>query len=225
MNIAILDFDNTLYQGYSRYELGIAMEHAGMIHKGFQNEIEDLQRKYDDGQISYNEKFDQDKAIFSKYYNGVNQVETEKFLRDDFEFESLMMPWAKPAIEMLHNHDYIVVVVSGCWDFIIEFAQEILDFDTFFASSFEVKEGYITENYNRILDSKTKKVYSTELLKDAEKSVGIGDSTADLVFLEMVDTGLLYEPRTDAVNAVTSERVVLVNGMDVLEKLEGVLHS
>lgn len=219
MNIAIFDFDQTLSEGYSRYELGYAMEKAGMIKPGLQAEVEALETSYHDGQISYNQKYQDDKKIFSKYYEGINRVEMERFLRDQFNLEERIFPWAKGLISSLQDKQYITIVISGCWDFIIEEAQEILQFDTFFASSFEIKEGLVTANYNRIIDYKMKDYYSSQLLDDAEKSIGLGDSEADLVFLRKVKNGFLFEPAPDALRLSSNDNLKVVNRENVIKEI------
>jgi HAD superfamily phosphoserine phosphatase-like hydrolase len=223
MKLTILDFDNTLSEGFSRYELGYAMEEIGMIKHGLKAEIEELQLQYEEGQISYNTKFDDDKKIFSKYYEGVSKLETERFLRDEFDLESKIFPWSKDLIAKMREEDYLVVVISGCWDFVIEYAQELLEFDSFFATSFKIETGLFTNEYTRIIDHKKKEVYSKQLLTEATKSIGIGDSAADLEYLKLVDHGFLIDPKQDAIDQITTSSIKITNSDNIVQLVEAVL--
>lgn len=209
MNIAILDFDDTLYTGISRYDLGFAMSDAGVIGKDFKKELSELLDKYESGEIDYNTKFAQDKAIFSKYYKDMTRLQASQFLENEFEISKNIKEWAKPLIASLKEKGYLTVVISGAWDFILENAQEELNFDTFFGSEFELDSGKITGEYVQIGDHEFKRTVAARLLQDADDSVGLGDSTADVEFLNIVKHAFIYRP--------TDEARAVVEGLDIIE--------
>lgn len=92
MNIAILDYDNTLSEGYSRYELGFLMEEKGLIEHGLREEIEEVQGNYEQGYIDYNTKFRDDKKIFGRYYEGLKRTDIVRFVREEFDMTKLLFP-------------------------------------------------------------------------------------------------------------------------------------
>lgn len=225
MQIALLDFDYTLFDGYSRYELGYIMEEEGVIAQGFSEEVKALQTAYEDGQLSYNQKFADDKKIFSQYYKGVRRADITKFLHEKFEWDKYFYPHSSKLITNLRDHGYLTVVISGCWDFILEEAESLLDFDTFFSSSFKEKDGLLTEEYATILDFHNKREFSSEILSNATASIGVGDSVADFEYLSLVDHPFLFEPRADAVEAAKGKNYKIVNRENILEQVEEALHS
>lgn len=220
MNIAILDFDYTLYDGFSRYNLGYKMEEEGVIGKGFKKELTELIRKHEDGEIDYNEKFAKDKAIFTKYYKDLAKLDVTRFLDNDFDLEAEMNSWARDAIKLLKDNGYLVVIVSGAWDFILEKAQEILDFDSFFGSQFELDSGKFTGDFVQIGDSDFKTSVTRSLLQGVSHSIGVGDSLADVPFLSLTDTALIYEPSKESAQAIDGKDITVVTRENILENLE-----
>ncbi|WKZ31032.1 MAG: HAD-IB family phosphatase [Candidatus Dojkabacteria bacterium] len=223
MKIAVLDFDYTLFEGYARYELGYLMEEEGIINHGFSDEVKALQTAYEDGQITYNQKFADDKAIFANYFNGIRRADVTKFLHDHFDWDKYFYPHSSKLITTLKEHGYLTVIVSGCWDFILEEAQEMLDFDTFFCSAFKEKEGMLTNEFATILDYQSKREFSGQILAEATHSIGLGDSVADFEFLNLVNHPFLFEPRSDAIEASKGKNYIVVNRGDALEKIGAVL--
>ncbi len=225
MKIAIFDYDNTLSEGYSKYDVGFALEDAGLIKKGFRQEIEKLENDYDDGLFDYNEKFLKDKQIFIKYFNGLKRTDIVRFINDDFDLSKNQYPWAKELINKLHENGFIVVIISGCWDFIIEEAQEILDFDTFYASEFVIRDSKLTKEFVQIMDNNMKRKIVERLLKDSELSIGMGDSTADFEILDRVDHPFLISNNKEAVNASKNKNFTLVNKENAGEVIIELLNS
>lgn len=220
MKIALLDFDYTLFEGYARYELGYIMESEGVIRQGFSDEVKKLQTAYEDGQLSYNQKFDEDKKIFSEYFEGIRRADITKFLHEHFEWDKYFYPHSYKLISRLKENDFLTVVVSGCWDFILEEAQVILDFDTYFSSAFKEKDGLLTKEYSTILDYRSKREFSGEILSNATYSIGVGDSVADFEFLDLVNSPFLFEPRDDAIKAAEGRPYIFANRGDIVEKVE-----
>ncbi len=223
MNLAIFDYDNTLSKGYSKYELGFALEDAGMIQKGFKQEVEELESNYLSGQFNYNEKFLKDKVIFKKYFTGLKRTELIRFIKDDFDLEGLLFDWSKDLISELHKRDFIVVVISGCWDFIIEEAQEILDFDTFYASEFIVKENILTNDFQQIITHEMKNDISKKLLNNVDISIGLGDSISDFEILEKATFPFLITTNQEAIDLSKGKNFVLVNESNAKDEILKVL--
>jgi phosphoserine phosphatase len=223
MDIALLDFDNTLFEGFSRYELGYLMEEHDLIEKGFTKKVKKLQTEYEDGQISYNQKFADDKEIFSHYYSGIKRTDIIEFMRNEFDWDKFLYPNSKRLIRVLKEHRYLTVIISGCWDFILEEAQQMLDFDTFFSSSFMISGGKLTEDFNTVLDYKNKRFFSKKIIEDADNTIGLGDSVADFEFLNIVDHSFLFEPRSDAVDSAKGKGFKLVNRANVVDEVREVL--
>ena len=215
MKIAILDFDNTLYDGFSRYDTAFELEKMGVVAKGLTKEIEDLQEEYESGQITYNQKFADDKKIFTKYYQGLVYADLCKYVNQQFDLEAKLFDFSKELVQTLQDKDYIVVLVSGAWDFILDKAQDVLNVDSYFGTEFSRnKEGFITDGYNQILDFEQKKLITAKLIKDAEQSVGIGDSAADVPILNQTDISILIDPKPDAAEMARIE----VEDLEVLHK-------
>lgn len=223
MRIAIFDYDNTLSEGYSKYELGYALEDAGLIKKGFRADVEKLESDYDAGAYDYNTKFLMDKKIFARYFAGLKRTDIVRFINDDFDLRKAQYPWATSLIEALHEHDFLVVIISGCWDFIIEEAQEILDFDTFYASEFVVKENKLTKEFSQIMDNNNKRDIVKRLLRNSDLSIGMGDSIADFEILERVDHPFLISNNREAVDASKSKGYAIVTKVNAGEKITDLL--
>jgi HAD superfamily phosphoserine phosphatase-like hydrolase len=220
MKIAILDYDNTISDGYSRYELGYAMEREGLIKKGLREEVEELEGRYLNGEITYNQKFSDDKKIFSKYYKGVKRLDIIRFLHQDFDLALMVFPWTEELINMLRDNDYLIVIISGSWDFILEEAQVFLDFDSFFGSEFRIENGELTDQYARIMDHEQKRIATQQILQECEHSIGIGDSAADFVFLDQVDEPFLYAPLTEARNLAKGKGYSIVDEGSILDEVK-----
>ena len=219
MKIAILDYDDTLSTGIMRYQLGIEMEKAGLIAKGFSSEITELQDSYENRKISYNEKFSEDKKIFTRYYTGVKRLDMVRFLEERYGLEKYIKPWAAKLINQLKQLGFLTVIISGSWDFIIEEAQKYLDFDSFFASEMEFADGKFTGRYKRILDYKAKELYSKQTLHGSDFSIGLGDSQADLSFLQHVDKGFLYLPDERVLEASLAQKLTTVNDKNIINSI------
>lgn len=224
MKIAIFDYDDTLSSGVMRYQLGIEMEKAGLIRSGFTLEINELQDDYDNEKISYNEKFAQDKKIFSRYYKDVKRVDIVRFLEEEYDLKQYIKPWAVQLVRSLKEKGFITVVISGSWDFIIEEAQGAIAFDSFFASEMEFVDGGFTGTYSRVIDYRAKETITKQLLKDADHSVGLGDSQADLSFLQHVDKGFLYLPDRRVTETNIGSRLTVVNDNNVISMVTSTLN-
>lgn len=223
MKIALFDYDNTLSSGYTRYELGYAMEDAGLVKKGLKEQILELESNHQNGKIDYNKKFTDDKKIFSKYYKGLKAVEVARFFRDEIKWKEMVFPWAYELIDRLKSNGYFTVLISGSWDFILNEIQEELDIDTYFGTEIEVVEGLFTENYKFIMTNEEKRKVARSLLREAEKSIGLGDSIADLAILEQVKYPFIYEPSREAEEAVKGTNIIIVNQSNVLSEIKKVL--
>lgn len=225
MNIAILDFDYTLYDGFSRYNLGYAMEQEGLIGKGFKKELMELVTKHEEGEIDYNEKFAKDKLIFSKYYKDLAKIDVTRFLEHDFDLSKGLFGWAKGAVKLLKDSGYLVVIVSGTWDFIAEQAQETLNFDSYFGSQFELDSGKFTGEFTQIGDNDFKSSVVKSLLQGADHSIGVGDSLADLDYLSLVSDGLLFEPSKEAADKAQGTEITIVTRENVLKNIEALVRQ
>lgn len=223
MKIAIFDYDNTLSSGYTRYELGYAMEDAGLVKKGLRQEILQLESDHENGKIDYNRKFADDKKIFSKYYKGLKAVEVARFFRDEIKWKEMIFPWAYELLDLLKSKDYFTVLISGSWEFILNEIQEELDIDTYFGTEIEVVEGLFTENYKFIMTNDEKRKVTRSLLREAERSIGLGDSIADLAILEQVNYPFIYQPSREAEEAVKGTNILIVNQSNVISEIQKVL--
>ncbi|GAB4163201.1 MAG: hypothetical protein Fur003_5950 [Candidatus Dojkabacteria bacterium] len=223
MNLAILDFDYTLYQGRSRYELAKAMEEAQVIGKGLTKELDELEQKYLQGEIGYNQMYKDDKAIFAKYYKDLKRTQAMQFLDQELDLSKKMSSWSKDLIKLLEEKGYLTVIVSGSWDFIIEKAQEILGFDSFFASEFVLNEGKFTGEYKHIFDFAKKQTVTKQLIESCDYSIGFGDSVADLVFLRAVDQGFVCNPRQDMLDQMGETDLVIVNDDNIIDLVKEAL--
>lgn len=222
MKYAIFDYDNTLSEGYSKYELGYLLEEEGLIKKGFRSDVDTLEGEYHKGAFDYNEKFIKDKKIFADYFAGLKRTDVSRFIVDNFDFKKFIYPWSEELIKQLHEKGFWVVVITGCWDFIIEEAQVILDFDTFFASQFELEQGKLTKEFFQIMDNETKEAITQDILIDSELSIGIGDSIADFEILKQVDHPFLISNNDEAVKMAEGKDYTVVtheNAMDEILKV------
>lgn len=222
MKIAIFDYDNTLSEGFTRYELGYMMEEQGLIEPGLRNEVEALQQLYEEGDITYNQKFADDKAIFAKYYKSMDYLEVIRFLENEFDLKSRVYSWVSDLFNLLHEKGYIIVVISGSWKFILEEAQKHVEFDTFWGTEFTIDKGVIQEGFDVIMDYEQKEIVAVQLLHKAQHSIGLGDSTADMAFLDKVDHGFMYDPKPDAAKAALESGVTVVDNSDIFQKISAI---
>ncbi len=221
MKAIVTDYDYTLSDKFLTVELLFLLEQKGVI-KGYKNYYMLLREDYDKGKVSYNSFVNKDMSFIKKYLKDVSYLDVLKIIREDFDVEKNLFDWSKEIRKMFPSEEWIFIVISSTMDLCLEEAQEILDFDTYFCSSYEVKDGKFTGEFNRQVKSKEKGDYIKKLSKDLEKVVVIGDAPGDFEMMKCSSSCFLFEPNAHSMNEFKTAGIdcEIVNRKNILSFLE-----
>ena len=220
MNAIITDYDYTLSDKFMTVELLHLLEDLKVTNPGYKQEYSNLIDLYKKDEIEYNEFVSKDMAFIKNYLKGVEYTELLKVLREDFKPEKNLFDWSKEIKKIFNKDDWMFIIVSSTMGICLENVQDILEFDTYLASSYEVKNKVFTGEFSCKVASEEKGQYVAGLKGSFNKTIVIGDAPGDFEMMKFADKAFLFEPKESTLKQVGDLKFEVVDRENVLEELE-----
>ncbi len=220
MNAIITDYDHTLSDKFMTVELLHLLEDLKVTSPGYKKGFSNLIDSYKRDEIGYNEFVSKDMEFIKKYVKGVEYTKLLKVLREDFEPEKNLFSWSKKIRETFNKDEWMFVIVSSTMGVCLENVQDILDFDTYLASSYEVKNGVFTGEFSCQVESEQKGQYVAGLKGSFNKTIVVGDAPGDFKMMKFADKAFLFEPKESTLKQAGDLKFEVVDRENVLDKLE-----
>lgn len=220
MNAIITDYDYTLSDKFMTVELLHLLEELGVTKSGYSKEFNKIKESYFNKEKSYDEFVDADMALIKKYLKGVEYTKFLKVLREDFKPEENLFDWSKNIREIFPKEEWMFIVVSSTIGICLEQLQDVLDFDTYFASSYEVKNKVFTGEFSSQVRGQEKTQFVAGLQGNFEKTIVVGDAPADFGMMKFATSAFLFEPKDSTLKEAKGIDLEVVDRENILEKLK-----
>jgi HAD superfamily phosphoserine phosphatase-like hydrolase len=220
MKIAVFDLDMTISDGYSGADISAEFEKANLIKPGFIAGQAKIREDYFSGKIDYNDVVSPLNKLIEETYKGADFVEIRKFIKEEYQPEKKIYEWVPDLFDYLHKKDYLIAIVSGSFDFYVEALQDILDFDTFYASSYEVEGGLFTGKNNFFVNDVVKATYVKQIA-NGNFTIVVGDSKGDEDMMKVANKAfyLLDKNSRNLSEKPDLEHVEVVTHDDIMQKI------
>lgn len=218
-SIALFDIDNTMYEGFSYFELLEKQVYEGLIDKQiFDNAKASMQKyksKLQDYETTIVELLDIYAAgLREKKYDAVLES-TKEFYRNSTKFFS----YTKPTIEELRNsHD--IALVTGEPQFVAEAVAERFKLESYYCTEYEVQAGKFTGSVKSYLASRHEKHDAIKHLMQGhgvKNSFAFGDSEGDIEMLRAVEHPVCLNSTDGLRDIAEKERWHVPNVQEVTE--------
>ncbi len=220
MKAIITDYDYTLSEKFMTVELLRLLEKLKVTESGYSADYENLRNLYHAGEVNYNDFVKNDMIFIRKYLKGVEHTKVLEVIRQDLKPEANIFTWAKEIRKIFNKEEWMFIVISSTMGSCLEYVQEYLDFDTYLASSYEVKGGVYTGEFSCQVKKEEKANYVKALKPSFEKIVVIGDAPGDFGMLELADHAFLFEPKEKTLVEAEGLNFKVVNRDDILKNLK-----
>jgi len=220
MNAIITDYDYTLSDKFMTVELLTLLEELKISPPGYKKDYADLRKKYNSGAIKYNDFVSEDMGFIKKYLKDVKYTDVLKVLREKFEPEKNLFTWSKEIQNIFNKNDWMFIIVSSSMGICIEQMQDILGFDTYLASSYEVKNSVFTGEFSCKVDGEKKTQYVAGLKSSFEKVIVVGDAPGDFGMMKFADIALLFEPNEETKKELDGDNFEIVDRESILPRLQ-----
>lgn len=188
-SIALFDIDNTMYEGFSYFELLERQVNEGIINKQVFDDAKASMQKYRSKVQDYETTIVKLLDIYAAGLEGKSYDEvlgsTKEFYRNSKKFFS----YTKPTIEELRNsHD--IALVTGEPQFVAEAVAELFGLKSYYCTGYEVQAGKFTGKVKSYLASRHEKHNAIKHLMQghgAKNSFAFGDSEGDIEMLRAVE--------------------------------------
>lgn len=180
MKTAIITVDNLLFESDLTEQFARALVDANKIDRKFLDDKSDIEEEFDDGIISAVEKENQEIELYDRHFKDLPANDLLDFLRQGFDLERGLRPWARELIALLQENGYVVVIRSISPEFILDELQDMIGSDTFFSGS----RSSVQRNLKQAADQ-----------SDAVLVLSNGDGDSEVLALS--NETFLYEPSAE----------------------------
>ena len=220
MKAIITDYDYTLSDKFMTVELLHLLEELKVTKPGYAKDYIELKKQYDDGVVNYNDFVKNDQFFLQKYLKGVEYVDVLRVVRESLNPEKNLFEWSKEIRSIFNEKDWMFIIISSTMGFCIEQLQDELEFDTYLASSYEVKQGVFTGEFSCQVKKEQKAKYVENLKPSFEKIVVVGDAPGDFGMLELADSAFLFEPNEKTLAEKGDLKCKIVDRNNIVDYLE-----
>lgn len=135
------------------------------------------------------------------YYKGMKLKELEEAAKKVFSHSNLLKHLSRDAIEEIEFHrgeGRLLVLLSGCPEFILNVINRFLNFDLAVGSVLEERDGIVTGELRRSPLGPEKATILKEIAQihriNLDSSYGYGNSFRDIYFLELLGNPVAVNP-------------------------------
>ncbi|MBW4062245.1 HAD-IB family hydrolase [Candidatus Saccharibacteria bacterium] len=195
-SVALFDFDNTLYRGFSYFALIEKQVGEGLVRQTVLDEAFELMSKHHDGAIDYETTISQLLDIYAHGLAGKQYTEVYASTREFYTGNPKVFPYAKPVFELLRaTHD--LYLVTGEPLFVAEAIAEIYSLSGYYGTHYQLADGAFTGEVVSYLASRHEKQRAIKHLLDdhaVANSLAFGDSEGDIEMLSSVAHPICVNP-------------------------------
>lgn len=177
------DMDSTLIQAEVIDELARAA--------GVYEEVRAITESAMNGEIDFQQSF----------IKRVSKLEgLSENVMSDIAQELPIMSGAKTLCKTLKDQGYILVILSGGFDYFANYLSKVLGIDTYFTNKLEIVDGKLTGKHKGVIvDADKKAEYLISLAKkhefDLDECIAVGDGANDLKMIAKAGLGIAYHAK------------------------------
>jgi HAD superfamily hydrolase (TIGR01490 family) len=188
-SIALFDIDNTMYDGFSYFEVLEKQANEGLIGKRVLNDAKASMQKYKSKLQDYETTIVELLDIYALGLKGENFDDVLGSTKEFYQNSKKFFSYTKPTIEELRtSHD--IALVTGEPQFVAEAVAELFGLKSYYCTEFEVRAGKFTGSVKSYLASRHEKHNAIKHLMrghGAKNSFAFGDSEGDIEMLRAVE--------------------------------------
>jgi HAD superfamily hydrolase (TIGR01490 family) len=188
-SIAFFDIDNTMYDGFSYFELLEKQAGEGLIEQQTLINAKASMQKYKTKLQDYETTIVELLDIYAAGLKGAKYAAILESTKQFYEQSDKFFDYVVPTMKALKSsHD--IALVTGEPQFVAEAVKEIFGVDSYYATEYEVVDGVFTGGIKSYLASRHEKHDAIKYLMQghgAKNSFAFGDSEGDIEMLGAVD--------------------------------------
>lgn len=187
--IALFDIDNTIYDGFSYFELLKSQASEGLISKQVVEDALTCMQKYTSGLQDYETVIAELIDIYAVGLKGKKYGEVLESTKTFFQSSNKFFPYVRPTIAKLKG-THEIALVTGEPQFVAEAVAEVLGLQSYCSSKYEVINGKLTGGVDEYLATRHEKHKAIQHLMrrhSTKKSFAFGDSEGDVEMLRAVE--------------------------------------
>jgi len=199
MPFAVFDIDGTLVRWQLYHAVADALAKQGIIDSKTYVAIRDARMKWK--QRTHEESFkDYEKHLVATYEKLLTKLTTQQFeaaAQTVFEeYKDQVYTYTRDLIKTLKGKGYTLLVISGSQTEIVQKIASYYGFDDCVGSDYHQANGRFTGQKTLTISAKDK-VLQSLIAKhhlSLKGSIAVGDSTSDIVMLEVVEQPIAFNP-------------------------------
>lgn len=207
--VALLDLDQTLYDGFAFMDIMHDQQHRGIITPTEKAQMDASFQDYAEGRSGYTETVarlvsQEAEALKGQDFDVPLEAAKDYFTHNKRRFP----PFGYELVGQLGLRGYEIYLVTSEPDFIAEAAMTELGAHSYISTNYEMKAGRYTGKVERMLaDGQDKVAAIQEALPefDPDMAVALGDSEADIAMLSLVKHAFCINP-SEKMREVAAER-------------------
>ncbi|MFH1536744.1 MAG: HAD-IB family hydrolase [Patescibacteria group bacterium] len=222
--LAIFDIDGTIFRSSLLIELNWMLMKEGIFPIVIKKELDKSFYKWIDRKGSYEDYIEDVVKVYSKYVFNKNQRDIKRIAKKVVEEQKdRVYVYTRDLIKQLRKK-YIMVAISGSPVEIVEAFNKYYKFDYIFATRREIKNKKYTKKILEI-PALNKKKYIKDFIENnnfnLKGSMGLGDTEADVGFLELVDDPICFNPNKNLYKIARNRNwKIVVERKDVIYNLD-----
>jgi HAD superfamily hydrolase (TIGR01490 family) len=225
-SIALFDIDNTLYEGFSYFELLEKQANEGLISTQVLDDAKTSMKKYKSKLQDYETTIVELLDIYAVGLKGKSYDDVLKSTKEFYQSSQKFFPYAKLIIaELRDSHD--VALVTGEPQFVAKAVAELFGLKSYYCTEYEVQIGKFTGNVKSYLASRHEKHDAIKHLMQGygtKNSFAFGDSEGDIEMLRAVEYPICLNC-TDGLRAIAEKEHWHMPNMEEVTELIGDLKA
>jgi HAD superfamily phosphoserine phosphatase-like hydrolase len=195
-SIALFDIDNTIYDGFSYFELLQKQVDEDLISRHVLDNATGSMQRYKSKLQDYETTIVQLLDIYAAGLEGKRYDDTLKSTKEFYRNTDKFFPYIEPTIETLRvSHD--ISLVTGEPQFVAEAVAEIFGLGAYYSTGYGIQGGVFTGNVKSYLASRHEKHGAIKHLMQGhgtKNSFAFGDSEGDIEMLRAVEYPICLNP-------------------------------
>lgn len=221
--LAIFDIDGTIFRSSLLIELNWMLMKEGVFPKAVKQELDDSYFKWIDRKGSYEDYINDVIEVYNKRVVGKKVADVKRIARKVVDAQKdRVYVYTRDLIKKIRR-DHTLVAISGSPLVIVTAFNKYYNFDFLMATTRVVKDGKFTSEFEDIPAQDKKEhilSFCTEEGYSLRGSIGLGDTEADIGFLELVDRPICFNPNMNLYKKAKREAwQVVVERKDVIYKI------
>jgi len=225
-SIAFFDIDNTIYEGFSYFELLEKQVDEALISREVLADATACMKKYKSKLQDYETTIVELLDIYAAGLKGATYTAIFESTQQFYEQSDKFFDYVEPTMKALKStHD--IALVTGEPQFVAEAVKGIFEADSYYATEYEVADGVFTGAIKSYLASRHEKHDVIKHLMEghgAKNSFAFGDSEGDIEMLGAVEHPVCLNP-TDGLRAIADQKGWHMPGVDGVTELVAKLRA